>query len=82
MVNRKTAERRKEASEAPPEVSQGTKVSEALQPEETQRLSREFWTNSLNTGRELSPDIEKRNSALAVRRIDPYCSNTAEQRSA
>jgi hypothetical protein len=61
----KASKRKKEASEAPPEVPQETTVSEHVQPEETQGVSRGFWTNSLNIGRAPSTDIEKRDSAPA-----------------
>jgi hypothetical protein len=41
-------------------------VSETVQPEETQGVSRGFWTNWLNIGRVKSTDIEKRDSAPAT----------------
>jgi hypothetical protein len=62
MVTRKTAKRKKGASEAPPEVPKETTVSEPVQPEKTPR----FWTNSLNVVHESSIYIEKRDSAPAT----------------
>jgi hypothetical protein len=58
-----TAKWKKGGSEAPSEAPQETTVSEPMQPEETQRVSRGVSTNSFF---ESSTDIEKRDSAPAT----------------
>jgi hypothetical protein len=63
-MTRKTAKRKKGASEAPSEVPRESTASEPGQPEETQSI--ESRVDSINVGRGASPEVEEHDPTSAT----------------
>jgi hypothetical protein len=70
-MTRKTAKRKKGASEAPSEVPRETTTSEPVQPEETQSIHSKSRVDSTNVGRGASPEVDEHDSTPTTPHTTP-----------